>query len=137
MDALTKRGWQVHPQVGVSGFRVDLGIVHPDYPGRYLAGIECDGATYHSHATARDRDRLREVILTRLGWRIRRVWSREWWQGAEEAAGRLHEQLVRDLAQDRADLSSRKALHRISQLMRSIRLALCTRVLPKMVRSQN
>ena len=108
MDALEKRGWEVHPQVGVSGFRVDLGIVHPDYPGRYLAGVECDGATYHSHATARDRDRLREVILTKLGWRIRRVWSTEWWQGAEEAAGRLHDQLVRDLAQDRADLPSQK-----------------------------
>jgi very-short-patch-repair endonuclease len=108
MEALEKRGWEVHPQVGVSGFRVDLGIVHPGYPGRYLAGVECDGATYHSHATARDRDRLREVILTKLGWRIRRVWSTEWWQGGEEAAGRLHDQLVRDLAQDRADLSSRK-----------------------------
>jgi very-short-patch-repair endonuclease len=108
MEALTKRGWQVHPQVGVSGFRVDLGIVHPDYPGRYLAGIECDGATYHSHATARDRDRLREVILARLGWRIRRVWSTEWWQGAEEAAARLHDHLAKDLASDRADLSARK-----------------------------
>jgi very-short-patch-repair endonuclease len=107
--ALEKRGWSVHPQVGVSGFRVDLGIVHPDYPGHYLAGVECDGATYHSHATARDRDRLREVILTRLGWRIRRVWSTEWWQGAEEAAARLHEVLATDLVQDRAELSSREA----------------------------
>jgi very-short-patch-repair endonuclease len=107
-DALTERGWQVHPQVGVSGFRVDLGIVHPDCPGRYLAGVECDGATYHSHATARDRDRLREAILTRLGWHIRRVWSTEWWQGAEEAAARLHDQLAADLARDRADLSSLK-----------------------------
>jgi very-short-patch-repair endonuclease len=106
--ALENCGWRVHPQVGVSGFRVDLGIVHPDYPGRYLAGVECDGATYHSHATARDRDRLREVILTRLGWRIRRVWSTEWWQGAQEAAARLHEELARDLEQDRAELSSRE-----------------------------
>ena len=106
--ALENCGWRVHPQVGVSGFRVDLGIVHPDYPGRYLAGVECDGATYHSHATARDRDRLREVILTRLGWRIRRVWSTEWWQGAKEAAARLHEELARDLEQDRAELSSRE-----------------------------
>jgi very-short-patch-repair endonuclease len=107
-EALEKRGWSVHPQVGVSGFRVDLGIVHPDFPGRYLAGVECDGATYHSHATARDRDRLREAILTRLGWRIRRVWSTEWWQEAEEAAARLHEELAGDLVQDRAELSSRE-----------------------------
>jgi very-short-patch-repair endonuclease len=128
MHALTESGWQVHPQVGVSGFRVDLGIVHPDYPGRYLAGVECDGATYHSHATARDRDRLREVVLTRLGWRIRRVWSTEWWQGAEEAAARLHDQLARDLVQDRTDLSSQKvkipaALAPTSQSLTPINIA--------------
>ena len=56
-----ERGWEIHPQVGVSFFRIDLGVVHPDFPGRYLAGVECDGATYHRSATARDRDRLREL----------------------------------------------------------------------------
>src|SRR5258708_5909841 len=59
--------WEIHPQVGVSFFRVDLGVVHPDFPGRYLAGVECDGATYHRSATARDRDRLREMLLNGLG----------------------------------------------------------------------
>ena len=81
--ALEARGWEVHTQIGVSSFRVDLGIVHPDAPGRYLAGVECDGATYHGSATARDRDRLRENVLVGLGWRIRRVWSTEWWQDDE------------------------------------------------------
>ena len=38
--ALGSRGWTVHPQVGVSAYRIDLGVVHPDAPGRYLAGIE-------------------------------------------------------------------------------------------------
>lgn len=71
MKALQDRGWEVHPQVGVSFFRVDLGVVHPDLPGRYLAGVECDGATYHRSATARDRERLREMALTDLGWRNR------------------------------------------------------------------
>jgi hypothetical protein len=54
---LRRRGWTVVPQVGVSRFRIDLGIVHPDQPGEYLLGVECDGATYHSAATARDRDK--------------------------------------------------------------------------------
>ena len=65
MRALEDKGWEIHPQVGVSFFRVDLGVVHPDFPGRYLAGVECDGATYHRSATARDRDRLREMVLNR------------------------------------------------------------------------
>ena len=64
---LEERGWMVHSQIGVSGFRIDLGVVHPDQPGRYLAGIECDGATYHRSATARDRDFLRQQVLEESG----------------------------------------------------------------------
>ncbi len=105
MAGLEARGWRVHPQVGVSGFRIDLGVVHPDEPGRYLAGVECDGATYHRSATARDRDRLREMVLVGLGWRIRRVWSPEWWADAGAASDKLHAQLTRDLADDRAKVS--------------------------------
>lgn len=101
MAALRTKGWSVHPQVGVSGFRIDLGIVHPDAPGRYLAGVECDGATYHRSATARDRDRLREQVLTELGWRIRRVWSTEWWMDAQSAMAKLDQRLREDLEADR------------------------------------
>ena len=99
--ALEALGWTVHTQIGVSGFRVDLGVVNPDAPGRYLAGVECDGATYHRSATARDRDRLRENVLTGLGWRIRRVWSTEWWQHADRAIAKLHDRLNADLEAER------------------------------------
>ncbi len=101
LAGLQAKGWRVHTQIGVSGFRVDLGIVHPDAPGRYLAGVECDGATYHSSATARDRDRLREHVLTDLGWRIRRVWSTEWWMDAQAALAKLDRRLREDLDEDR------------------------------------
>jgi very-short-patch-repair endonuclease len=99
--ALEERSWTVHTQIGVSAFRIDLGVVHPDAPGRYLAGVECDGATYHRSATARDRDRLRENVLVGLGWRIRRVWSTEWWQDTERAITKLHDQLTADLEEER------------------------------------
>ena len=72
-EALTRKGWQVVTQIGVSRFRIDLGIVHPDRPGDYLVGVECDGAAYHSAATARDRDKVRQAILETLGWRLLRV----------------------------------------------------------------
>jgi very-short-patch-repair endonuclease len=75
---LVRRGLTVHPQVRCSGFRVDLAVVDPAAPGRYLLGVECDGATYHSSATARDRDRLRQEVLEGLGWRICRIWSTDW-----------------------------------------------------------
>jgi hypothetical protein len=87
--ALQQRGWVLHPQVGVSAFRVDLGVVDPDFPGRYLAGVECDGATYHRSATARDRDKLREQVLRGLGWEIVRTWSTDWWIDQATALNRL------------------------------------------------
>lgn len=99
---LERRGWMVVPQVGVSGFRVDLGIRHPDLPGAYLAGVECDGASYHSAATARDRDKVREQVLTGLGWNILRVWSTDWWYDATGCAERLHVSLDTLLEDSRA-----------------------------------
>ena len=67
-EAFRAKGWEVRTQIGVSGFRVDLGVVHPDRAGSYLSGIECDGARYHSPATVRDRDKVRQVVLEGLGW---------------------------------------------------------------------
>jgi very-short-patch-repair endonuclease len=92
--SLTERGWQVVPQVGVSRFRIDLGIVHPDRPGDFLVGVECDGATYHRAATARDRDKVRAVILEGLGWTLFRVWSTDWWVDQTGSISRLHRQIV-------------------------------------------
>jgi very-short-patch-repair endonuclease len=90
---LEDRGYKVDKQVGVSGFRIDLGIRHPDQPGVYIAGIECDGATYHSSKSARDRDRLREEVLRGLGWNILRVWSTDWFYNADTQTERLVKQI--------------------------------------------
>ncbi len=78
MEALMMNGLTVDSQVGCSGFRIDLGVRDPDNASRYILGIECDGATYHSHRTARERDRLRQEVLERLGWKIYRIWSTDW-----------------------------------------------------------
>ncbi|ALN71378.1 DUF4011 domain-containing protein [Aureimonas sp. AU20] len=101
-EALTRRGWIVVPQVGVSGFRVDLAIRHPDHAGAFLAGVECDGATYHRSATARDRDKVREQVLLGLGWRILRVWSTDWWFDPLGATVRLDQALKGLVAESRA-----------------------------------
>ncbi len=78
--ALGEAGFDCAPQVGVAGFFIDLAVRDPGRPGRYLMGIECDGATYHSAKSVRDRDRLRQAILEGLGWRIRRIWSTDWYR---------------------------------------------------------
>ncbi|MGV7209250.1 DUF3320 domain-containing protein [Oxalobacteraceae bacterium A2-2] len=81
---LTQLGYKVHPQVGIAGFFIDLAVVDPDNAGRYLLGIECDGASYHSSRSARDRDRLRQAVLEDHGWVIHRIWSTEWFQRPKE-----------------------------------------------------
>lgn len=80
---LRAAGHEVHHQVGCSGYRIDLAIVDPAHPGRYLLGLECDGPSYHRAATARDRDKLRQLILEGLGWKLHRIWSTDWWHDAD------------------------------------------------------
>ena len=99
--ALRRKGWRVQPQIGVSAFRIDLGVVHPDKPGRYLAGVECDGATYHSSAVARERDKIRQQVLEGLGWTLFRIWSTDWWSNKEAALAAVDGQLRECLEQDR------------------------------------
>lgn len=77
-DFLENRGYKLSPQVGCSGYRIDMAVKHPNIGGVYVLGIECDGASYHSARTARERDRLRQDVLERMGWTIYRVWSTDW-----------------------------------------------------------
>ncbi len=99
-DRLRMKGYKVDLQVGVSrkeerrqNFRIDLGVRHPDHPERFLAGIECDGAAYHSSKSARDRDRLREEVLKSLGWELVRVWSTDWFDDPALETERLARKL--------------------------------------------
>lgn len=122
-EALARKGWQVHTQIGASAFRIDLGVVHPDFPGRYLAGVECDGATYHSSATARDRDKLREQVLRGLGWEILRIWSTDWWVNPGGTLERIHLALAQLLESDRSRQQEQQAQQQLEQQAETDRLA--------------
>ncbi|MEI6651454.1 MAG: DUF3320 domain-containing protein [Chlorobiaceae bacterium] len=78
--ALKQRGIEIEPQVGTAGFFIDIGIKSKERAGQYILGIECDGATYHSSRSARDRDRLRQEVLQGLGWQLHRIWSTDWYR---------------------------------------------------------
>lgn len=94
-EFLTSHGYTVNTQVGCTGYRIDLAVVNPAAPGRYLIGIECDGARYHSSPVARDRDRLRQQVLEGLGWTLHRVWSTDWYRNRAETGQRLLEAVER------------------------------------------
>ncbi|MBY0276572.1 DNA helicase, partial [Candidatus Binatia bacterium] len=82
------RGIALEAQWGVSRYRIDLVAKHPSEPGRMVLAIECDGASYHSAPTARDRDRLRQQQLEELGWRFHRIWSTDWFLHREDEIDR-------------------------------------------------
>jgi very-short-patch-repair endonuclease len=95
---IRQAGFQVRSQIGVSGFRVDLGVLDPRKPGRFMLGVECDGATYHSSRSARDRDRLRQEILESLGWNLHRIWSTDWFKNPEREAKKLFAAIEQSLS---------------------------------------
>lgn len=91
-------------------------MVHPHKPGTFLAGIECDGATYHRSATARDRDKIREEVLRGLGWEILRIWSPDWWHDKAGATERLHMALEALVVASQAKDAQRDARHQAGSL---------------------
>jgi very-short-patch-repair endonuclease len=99
-SVLKSHGYTVDMQVGVAGFFIDLAVRHPTRPGAHLVGIECDGASYHSGRSARDRDRLRQEILENLGWKIHRIWSTDWFRSRNSEINRLLRRIDDLLAHD-------------------------------------
>jgi hypothetical protein len=92
-DVIREMGFLADPQVGASGFRIDIGVRHPSRPGSYLLAVECDGATYHHALWARERDRMRQEVLEHLGWRFHRIWSTDWFYRRTMEIERLREVL--------------------------------------------
>lgn len=84
IEALRERNYEVEPQVGTAGYFIDIAVKDPEYPGRYVLAIECDGAAYHSSRSARDRDRLRQGVLEGLGWNFHRIWSTDWFRNPQQ-----------------------------------------------------
>jgi len=91
--AVMTLGYDVVQQVGSAGFIVDLAVIDPKKPGRFLLGIECDGATYHSTRSARDRDRIRQDVLEDRGWGIHRIWSTDWFKDPEGELRKIQQAL--------------------------------------------
>jgi very-short-patch-repair endonuclease len=80
LQTLRTNGFEAVTQFGFAGYRIDIAVRHPKKPGTFLCGVECDGATYHSARSVRERDRLRQEVLERLGWKIYRIWSTDWFR---------------------------------------------------------
>lgn len=105
--ALQERGYQISRQVGLAGFFIDLAVADPERPGRYLLGIECDGAAYHDARSARERDRLRQSVLESHGWTIHRLWSTDWFHRPNEQLDAIIARVEAAKAEHNADAPSK------------------------------
>ena len=91
-DALVEKGYEVHTQIGVSGYKIDMAIYDKE-KDKYILGIECDGAAFHSSKSARERDIHRQRYLESRGWKITRVWSRHWWKNPSNEISKIEKML--------------------------------------------
>lgn len=106
-EALEATGMRLIPQYGASKYRLDLVVQHPEVPGRFVMAIECDGATYHSSASARDRDQLRQAHLEAMGWSFHRIWSTDWFLHRQEEILRAVEAYKKALERDQGRQAAR------------------------------
>lgn len=92
---LISDGFSIRTNVGMSNYRIDIGVIYDKNPSKFILAIECDGNSYQNADTARDRDSLRQTILSGLGWRLHRVWSMDWWHNPEREYLRIREAILR------------------------------------------
>lgn len=98
--ALERVGYVVDTQIGQSGYVIDLAVVHPNDPNRYILAIECDGATFHSAKSVKERDVMRQKFLESKGWIIERIWSRNWWKNPQKEINIIDKKINELLAND-------------------------------------
>lgn len=92
-DKLRSLGYDVHTDIGSSGYKIDIGIVDSLHPSTYRLGIICDGKNYHCGKTVRDREIVQNSVLRMLGWKICRIWTMDWWENPEGVIASIQEAL--------------------------------------------
>ena len=108
IDQITAIGCEAVPQIGVKGYFIDIGVRHPEWPHGFLLGVECDGASYHSSRNARDRDRLRQLVLEGLGWKLHRIWSTDWFSDPRTEAEKLRKIIAETLEEKKSMVEAQK-----------------------------
>lgn len=108
-QALQKAGYRVDMAIGHSHYRIDIGVIDPANPDRYILGILLDGESYGQARTTRDREIAQLKVLAGLGWTIHRIWSMDWWDNKEQEIAALLAKLDTLILQQKAAASDRPA----------------------------
>lgn len=93
-DRISQKGYWVEQHVGDTSYKLDLAIKSTPDAGDYLLGIECEGSYYFSGATSKEREIYRPALLNAFGWRLHRVWARNFWMDREGEVERILDKLT-------------------------------------------
>ncbi len=75
---LEKLGYKVDIGLGNKNSRISL-AVYDDSTDKYLIGVELDKDAFAASSSAMERDVYKPKFLEGRGWKIMRVWCRDWW----------------------------------------------------------
>jgi hypothetical protein len=92
---LEDEGYDLDYMVGFSNKKIEI-CIKDKKTKDYIIAIECDGNTYYESRLCRDRNRLRNEMLTRMGFRYIRVYSTAWYKDNALAKKLLIEQISKD-----------------------------------------
>ena len=104
--ALQAKGYSVNTNIGSSEYRVDIGVIDPQNPQRYILGLLCDGYNYTTSTTAYDRNVTTPAVLALLGWKTLNIWSVEWWDTPEHVLNTIIQELERIQANGDEDVDT-------------------------------
>ncbi len=103
---LQKKGLEIKCNIGTSGFKIDIGIIHPDNPQQYILGIVVDGQYYYNALTTNDREMVMPSVLKGLGWNIHRIWTIDWRENSDLIIETIIEKVKKLQTQQEAKLES-------------------------------
>ena len=93
-DRIRELGYDCSCSIGASEYRLDIGVVDPDDPEKYMLGIMLDGRNCRKAPSAKDRFVSQPSVLEGLGWRLLRVWTLDWFDDPERVMAQIKEAIA-------------------------------------------
>ena len=81
--------------VGKSRFKINIAILDPQNEEKYMMGILLDDKIYHAIPTMSDREIVQPSVLKALDWRIKRIWTLDWFERPEHVLENILDEVKR------------------------------------------
>ena len=79
---LRKKGYTVETNLGSGKNKLSLAVYDKEHD-RYVLGVQLDKTVFGQSDSVLERDVFASTFLEQKGWKLLRVWSRDWWHNAD------------------------------------------------------